>query len=495
VTENAAVTPVTVGLAEPLFGIVDGSDAAAQMVEGELGTLFADLGVAGRPAVQFEPQPAVAGADIVTIRVANRRCRFPSTRIAAALAYVDDTSRVATTADAVMNRLHAPDAVNREAVTELLSCLCRFAISSQPGLVAPNEGTPYERASNEVAPQNVPRNDVRVVDVEIDPPYLTTLVTEDHQTDMFPTLRDGLFVQLGLPLPPCHLRLDHSLRARAFAFRVNTVRTIPQIGLSPDEIFVNDDAHRLALLDVQAQPTLNPATLKPAAITSSAHRDKLEAAGFTTWGPFEFLILSLAAAVRQHSHLLMDTDVAAQLMNDLGSAFPAVARLTEGRIESAALVTLLRDLLLDGVSVRNLRRILELMLRYGDEGDDGRDVDGPGCTTFVRWGMSDVIAHTAARGTSTIIAYLLAPEIEAAVGSCNAIADDEELCERVLSALRAETSHLPPMADVPVLLTRDALRTPLRSLLRNELPHMRILGYGDIPAGYNVQPVARISWS
>ena len=56
-----------------------------------------------------------------------------------------------------------------------------------------------------------------------------------------------------------------------------------------------------------------------------------------------------------------------------------------------------------------------------------------------------------------------------------------------------ELSSLPLTAQVPVLLTRQEVRRPLRALLRSEFPEITVLSYGDLPPHYNVQPVARIS--
>jgi type III secretory pathway component EscV len=45
----------------------------------------------------------------------------------------------------------------------------------------------------------------------------------------------------------------------------------------------------------------------------------------------------------------------------------------------------------------------------------------------------------------------------------------------------------------PAVLTSDELRRPLRDLLRPQFPGVVVLGYGDLPPDFNVQPVARIS--
>jgi type III secretion protein V len=265
------------------------------------------------------------------------------------------------------------------------------------------------------------------------------------------------------------------------------VRTLPRIGLAPGTILVNDTPENLAPLGVDAAPTLNPATAQPAAIASDEHKESLESAGLTTWNPIGFLILCLAAAVRQSAHALMTRDVADGLVGQLGSAFPALRAAADEHVPPDKLAPVLRELLLDGVSVRNLRRILELLIRYETVERANHRTDA---VTFVCEGLADLIAFTLARGTSTVVVYLLDPEIE------NALADgaDETTAGRVSAAVRDELAFLPAMAQVPAILTHDESRRRLRDLLRPEFPRMRVLSYSELPPDYNVQPVARISW-
>jgi type III secretory pathway component EscV len=118
---------------------------------------------------------------------------------------------------------------------------------------------------------------------------------------------------------------------------------------------------------------------------------------------------------------------------------------------------------------------------------------------LIRSGLADVIASKAARGTATVVVYLLDPAIEDAIaahGDGTAPADGEEpLADRLCAAVRHELSYLPQLALRPAILTQEHLRRPLRELLRHELPRTTILSYGDLPPDFNVQPVARVTWA
>jgi len=516
---DAPVVPVTVTLAPSLFEAVErDAEAVRRDVELQVSELAADLGIDARPAAELEVGGSASMDALVRVSVHGVPCPFPRPTIAEATAYVEGTPRIAPDIEAVRDRLRQLADSGHELVSEALALVARAAVSAQPGVLlgataggaqrtlldhgislrAGDEHTPDLASGDAGATEAlIVALSAGKVDVEVHPDYLRILAAADPRGESFPLLRDGLFVELGLTLPPFHFRRpDFSLRARGFAFWINAVRTLPRIALEPGTILVNETADRLAeLYDVEAEETLNPATRQPGALAPAEKKTALEEQGLTTWEPPGFLILSFADALRRRAHAFMTRDVAEGMVGQLDDFFPVLAAAAREYVPAEVLAPVLRELLLDGVPVRNLRRILELVLRYETTDGTTRPRDR---AAFVRVGLSDLIADKAARGTATVVAYLLDPAIEAALSDgvrAAAPADVDAVVERVRSAVRAEFYELPPTAAVPALLTQDDVRVRLRDILRHEFPQMAILGYSDLPLERNVQPVARISWA
>jgi hypothetical protein len=463
-------------------------EAIGSAVERELAALTGGLGIPVAPKAALTVTEPDAADEPLRISLAGRECRFPPELFAQAMAYVAATPEVPVDEDAALAAARALE--TGAEVAELVSLVCRAAVSAQPGALLGPDASPEALEAVELGIP-VGDRDGGGIGIEIDPAYLYAIVEEDADHGYFPFLRDGLFVELGLSLPPIHFRPEATLRPSSFAFRVNSIRTLPQIGLAQGEILVNDTPERLALLGIDARPTLNPATLLPFAIAQEEHAETLEAAGLTTWKPFAFLILSLASAVRGHADALMTRQAATAMLDKLALAFPALTEAARAHVPLDVLVTVLRDLLRDQLSVRNLRRILELLLRH----DGAEDSPGGDPVAFVRSGLSDATAFKLSPGSGTVVVYLLDPELERAVATrAGALADrGYGLHEEVSLAVRAEVGHLSPAVKRPALLTHDELRRPIREMLRAEFPTMTVIGYGDLPSAANVQPVARIA--
>jgi type III secretory pathway component EscV len=484
--------PITVRLDPALVAAVAASQPAIEArIEAELAELLRDLGVAARPQVRLEGHDTAEGLRRITVLAGGRACRFPSAMVAEAIAYVDGVPRVEEDPEVAA----AAFAGVAERIGNVLACVCRAALSAQPELLVPGEprmqaaialGMPIDGEQDGTVEQYIAARAPETVDVHVEPEYLARLIADGPDNDLFTFLRDGLFVELGVQAPPFHLVADPLLEPGGFAFRINAVRTPPRIGLPTDTILVNETADRLAKSGVDATPTLNPATWQPAALTERLQQSAVEATGCTTWDAWGFLILCLAAALRQSAHRLMTRDVARQMLEKLGMAFPVIEAAATAQLAEDDLVQVLRNLLLDGVSVRNLRRILELLLEYETGVDPPHGLDR---VSFVRAGLADAIAHKVSRGTGTVVVYLLDPEIERAIAAAE---PDTELAERFSEAVRTEVAMLPRTALTPAVLTESSARARVRELLRHEFPYMTVLAHGELPAQYNVQPVARI---
>lgn len=505
---------VDITLTAPVFDAMladaDGEPARRRTGD-ELTALVGELGVAARPEVRLLSTTDPVRAQPVRVSVDGRHCPVPSWVLCEAVAYATGSVAVSTkaTAEELLGIRSRTD------LYEALALVARAAVTAQPEVLVPpgdplatvlRLGMSLAAPSRPPTPVEAMRDALRsggaeellvalaapAVELFVEPEYLRALTTDRPGGELFPYMRDGLFVELGVVFPEMRMHPDPTLRPRGFAFRVNAVRTVPRIGLAVDTIYVNDTASRLATIAVdEAVPSANPATHQPGAIVRADHRDALEATGLTTWDPFGYYILALAAVIRTHAAALM-TRALGQTIQTLGRAFPAVTMSIDHLGVDAALRPLLRSLLSEQISIRNLRHILQLVVRHtvAPELTDGLDL-----ARFVRAGLAEQIGYAAAHGTGTVVVYLLDPafERELADREARAVEVEPALAEELRTAVHAEMQYLPETAQVPSLLTGQWCRATVREVLRTEFPIVRVLCYSDIPGHYNIQPVARIA--
>jgi type III secretion protein V len=314
--------------------------------------------------------------------------------------------------------------------------------------------------------------------------------------ELIPFMRDGLFVELGVRFPGVRARGNASLPAGAYTFQINEVPVVTGQAMLGN-ILVNDTVERLKLMNIQGQEAINPATRQPAAWVPEQHKDTLEAAGLTTWDVPGYIILHLAAVLRRNAREFVGVQETQSMLDQLEKAFPAIVKEVVPKVVNVLKLTdILGRLAEEEISIRDLRGILQALAEYGQI-----EADNVMLTEHVRSALRRYVSHKYARGTGTLVVYLLDPQIEEAIRSSikrtsagTHLALEPELAQEIVAAVRAECGNLPPSATRPVILTAMDIRRYIRKLLEYEFnPPFTVVSYQELSPDLNIQPVARIS--
>jgi type III secretion protein V len=236
-------------------------------------------------------------------------------------------------------------------------------------------------------------------------------------------------------------------------------------------------------MNIQGEEATNPATLQINSITSAHEKALLESVGLTVWDIGGHVALCCAKVLRQYAGCLVTSD---RVDNILKPAIYWDSKLIEAAraaVSLEAMTRLLRGLLAEGITLRPWRLILETIL----EGSGLHHLSETELAAFLRANMQAIIGNKYARGTDTLVAYLLGTALEDKLNE----ADDEQ--EEVISAIRNELSYLPRTAQLPVILTNAQLRPKLTQVVQHDFPLLSVVAHEDLPPTLNVQPIARIN--
>ncbi|MFT3707188.1 MAG: type III secretion system export apparatus subunit SctV [Archangium sp.] len=314
--------------------------------------------------------------------------------------------------------------------------------------------------------------------------------------ELVPFMRDGLFVELGVRFPGVRARGNPGLPPGAYQIQINEVPVVTgQATLG--HILVNDTVDRLRLMNVEGFDAVNPATRQPAAWVPEANKDMLESAGLTTWDVPGYIILHLASVLRRHAREFVGVQEVQTMLDQLEKAFPAIVKEVVPKVVTVLKLTdILGRLVEEEISIRDLRGILQAIAEQGQ-----LEADSVMLTEHVRSSLKRYVSHKYARGTNTLVVYLLDPQIEDAVRSSikrtsagTHLALEPDIAQEIVQAVKNECGHLPPTAQRPVILTSMDIRRYVRKLLEYEFnPPFSVVSYQELSPELNIQPVARIS--
>ncbi len=314
--------------------------------------------------------------------------------------------------------------------------------------------------------------------------------------ELVPFMRDGLFVELGVRFPGVRARGNPGLPPGAYQIQINEVPVVTgQATLG--HILVNDTVDRLRLMNIEGFDAVNPATRQPAAWVPEQSKDMLESAGLTTWDVPGYIILHQAAVLRRHAREFVGVQEVQTMLDQLEKAFPAIVKEVVPKVVTVLKLTdILGRLVEEEISVRDLRGILQALAEQGQ-----MEADSVMLTEHVRSSLKRYVSHKYARGTNTLVVYLLDPQIEDAIRSSikrtsagTHLALEPDIAQEIVQAVKNECGHLPPTAQRPVILTSMDIRRYVRKLLEYEFnPPFSVVSYQELSPELNIQPVARIS--
>ena len=314
--------------------------------------------------------------------------------------------------------------------------------------------------------------------------------------ELVPFMRDGLFVELGVRYPGVRARGNAALPEGAYQIQINEIPVVTGQAML-GHILVNDTVDRLRLMNVEGFEAVNPATRQPAAWVSEDQRDMLEAAGLTTWDIPAYLILHVAAVLRRYAREFVGVQEVQTMLEQLEKAFPAIVKEVVPKVVTVLkLSDILGRMVEEEISVRDLRSILQAIADQGQV-----EADSVMLTEHVRSALKRQVSYKYARGTNTLVVYLLDPQIEDAIRSSikrtsagTHLALEPEIAQDIVRAVKSECGSLPPTAQRPVILTAMDIRRYVRKLLEYEFnPPFSVVSYQELSPELNIQPVARIS--
>jgi len=202
-------------------------------------------------------------------------------------------------------------------------------------------------------------------------------------------------------------------------------------------------------------------------------------------GDFSEQVLSaLVSELRDRRGWLLSLAEVDRSLSTLEFAFPAIARALAAIVPTADLMPVLRLLLDEGISVRDLRMIADRLLEYEGVGMDARP---EAYAEFIRRGLQDLFAHRHAPD-GHLEAITVEGELEDALAGFGFVggAQQEQILDDLRVALAAAAS------DSVVLLTTGPARRVLREAVAPEFPDIPVLAREELPLGVDISRVGSI---
>ncbi len=305
-------------------------------------------------------------------------------------------------------------------------------------------------------------------------------------------LRKQLATELGLVLPSVHLK--DNLRLDGTEYRVK-LRGV-EIGRGVIH------AGRLMCLEpnggtptIEGLPGKDPAFGLPSVWVTPEQRAAAEARGYTLVDGPSVLTTHLSELIRRNAHELIGRQEVQDLLAACAKEAPKLVEDTvPGVVSLGELVRVLRGLLKESISVRDLRTILEAVADAAPRSKDAHFLVEQVRRRLAR----QITARVSERGVVHALT-LERPAEDALRGSLGqndgepTLAPDLDTARRLISSLETRAQTLVAAGKQPVLLAPTDLRRPLFEFASRFVPDLAVISARELVPGTTIEPAGTVS--
>lgn len=334
--------------------------------------------------------------------------------------------------------------------------------------------------------------------LEISEKARVLLSPETLNTDLI-SVRRNLYNDLGILLPGIALRFAHDLPDGDYIIHIQDVPT-ERGNLGVGKVFVDQTAKDLDVKQIpyQEDTASDGQGGMPRIWVDSQHSSKLVANGIKTLSPATILCNHIAYALRIYAGQLMGIQEAHKLFQKLESAgYGDLLKETQSVLSNPVIADVLKRLVDEQISIKNLRQILESLIRWGE-----REKDPALLAEYVRIDLKRQITYAFSGGANTLPAYLLTPETESVIrGSIRQsqtgtfLSLDQDASKQLLTAI----NHVLNQANVaggdktrPVILTTTEIRRFLREHIQPFFNDLPVLSFQELTPHVTIEPAGNI---
>ncbi len=298
--------------------------------------------------------------------------------------------------------------------------------------------------------------------------------------------------EMGMVIPSVRLKDSGNLNPNQYTIRfkgeqvaIGDVLVDHYLALSP-----GDTAEIVDGIDA-----IEPAFGIPAKWISEDKKPKAELAGYTLVDPTSVMITHLAEVIRQHAYELLNRQEVNNMLANLRKTNETIVEDTVPSIVSVSdLQKVLANLLREGVPIRDLETILEIL---GDYGGTVKDTDM--LTEYVRQALRRSISHKFSEAGQLKVITLDA-KIENTI--MNAVKKMEggsylslepDVIQSIVTVVNEEIEKIKDLVPAIIILTSPIVRIYFKKLVDQFYPRITVLSFNEIDTDIQIQALGNIS--
>lgn len=340
-------------------------------------------------------------------------------------------------------------------------------------------------------------SDIRPLDVlELEVGYgLVPMVDASQDGELLERIRSirrQYAQKLGFVVPPIHIHDNLQLKPYEYNLLIRGAR-VGGSELTGQYLAMDSGAVTGGLEGIT---TKEPVFGLTSIWIGSDKRDEAQIKGYTVVDSTTVVATHISEIIKRHAHELVGRQEMQQLLDNVALTAPKVVEeLVPNLLNLGTVLRVIKALLKEGVSIRDMRTILETLADYASLTKDP-DV----LAEFVRQGLGRFIVDQYKLEDDTLCLITLNRDVEDIIAEAiqpsdqgSYLAIEPNTAQMIITAIRTMADRFGASGAQPVLLASPSIRRHVRKLIERFVPHMAVLSHNEIPQNVKIQSLGVVS--
>ncbi len=304
-------------------------------------------------------------------------------------------------------------------------------------------------------------------------------------------VRKKLTQELGFLMHPVHIKDNLNLPPNGYRIILKGV-IAGEAEVRPEQEMAINPGQVSGVLNGVA--TKDPAFGLEAFWIDPAQRDIAQTQGYTVVDSSTVIATHLSQILQANAHRLLGREEAQHLLDALAKKAPKlVEALVPDLLPLGVVLKVLRNLLEEQVSIRDIQTIVETLAEYAPTSQDPvaltnavRSALGKSIIQNIN-GLSDELPIIT---LDQQLEHILLESVKASGGS--GIGLEPGIAERIQQSLGRAVEQQEVVGEPAVLVVSAAIREPLAKFIRHGIPSLHVLAFNEIPEDMKIKVVVVI---
>ena len=321
---------------------------------------------------------------------------------------------------------------------------------------------------------------------------LVDAAQEGELLDRIRSIRKQTAQKMGYIVPPIHIHDNLQLKPYEYNILIKGAKVAG--GELSGQFLAMDSGATSG--QVEGMRTLEPVFNLPAVWIKEGDKEEAQLKGYTVVDNTTIIATHVSEIIKKFSHELVGRQELQQLLDNVAARFPKVVEeLVPNILNLGTVLRVIRNLLRENISIRDLRTILETLADYGAVTKDP-DV----LTEFVRQTIGRQIVEQYKKDDDSLPVLTLDRVVEEVVAEGIQtsehgayLAMEPSLAQSILGNLKNGMEKFNQNSAQPVLLASPSIRRHLKKLTERFIPDLAVISHNEIPPSIKIQSIGVVT--